>query len=94
MSASLKNTLTVAALGLLVAGLSGCGTENPMSPSLVVAPTVATTVAAMPIEQDPTPPGAVIATIIPFEDRAVSPTDQKKPKKDNPGRHRGWNSTP
>lgn len=89
MSVALKNTVRVAALGLLIAGLSGCGTQNPVGPSMVVAPTVETATAMMPIEQDPLPPADVNATVIPFQDRAGS-TDRKKPKKDNPGRHQGW----
>ena len=89
MSAALKNTVRVAALGLLVAGLSGCGTQNPVGPSMVVAPTVETATAMMPIEQDPPPSADVNVTIIPFQDRAGN-TDRKKAKKDNPGRHQGW----
>jgi hypothetical protein len=90
MSAALKHTVRVATLGLLVAGLTGCSTENPMAPSMVATPTAETAVIAVPITPEPIPPGESIVSIIPFEDRSVSLDRQKKPKKDNPGQHRGW----
>lgn len=95
MSVALKHTVRIAALGLLVAGLSGCGTENPVGPSMVVAPTVETAAASMSIEADPPAPDGTVGTVIPFQDRAGSvDRHNKKPKKDNPGQHRGWDATP
>ncbi len=56
MSVALKNTVRITMLTLLVAGLSGCGTENPMGPAaLAVSPTLETSAMVMPIDV-PMPP--------------------------------------
>lgn len=91
MSVALKHTVRVAALVVLVAGLSGCGSENPMSPSMVATPVTETAVAVMPIEQDPGMSEDTAIAPAPTEDRAAQ-RQGKKPKKDNPGQHRGWDN--
>ena len=56
MSVALKNTVRVTMLTLLVAGLSGCGAENPMGPAaLAVSPTLETSASMAPIEELPAP---------------------------------------
>jgi hypothetical protein len=56
MSVALKNVARLSVLTLIVAGLSGCGTENPMGPSsLAIAPTVETSASVMPVEELPAP---------------------------------------
>ena len=66
MSVALKNVARLSVLTLVVAGLSGCGAENPMGPSsLAVAPTVETSAAMMPVEELPAPgDGAETVTVI------------------------------
>ncbi len=66
MSVALKNTVRLALFTLLVAGLSGCGTENPMGPAaLAVSPTIETSSAIAPIDELPAPgEGAETPTLI------------------------------
>jgi hypothetical protein len=67
MSVALKNTVRATMLTLLVAGLSGCGAENPMGPAaLAVSPKLETSVAVMPIDEPDAPVDGVAApTLIP-----------------------------
>ena len=57
MSVALKNTVRVAVLSLFVAGLTGCGSTNPMGPeALAVSPTTMETSASVaPMEELPMP---------------------------------------
>ena len=77
MKNALKTTSRFAVLGLLVAGLSGCGTQNPMGPSMTdtaATPALSTEVSSTPIVEDPTStePGTRIA------DPTDPPTKKKK----------------
>ncbi len=99
MSVARKHAVRLAALALLVVTASGCGVESPLGPSLaapsspetaLAPPTAESSAQLVAIEPEPLPTDGVVVTTLPFDDRATSPDRQKKPKKDNPGRHRGW----
>jgi len=88
MKNALKTTSRFAVLGLLVAGLSGCGTQNPMGPNttnMAATPAMSTEVFSSPIVEDPasTEPGTWIA------DPSDPPVKKKKAKgvrgADHPG---------
>lgn len=89
MSAALKNTVRVTMLTLLVAGLSGCGAENPMGPTaLSVSPALETSAAIMPVEELPTPGDATeSATLI--DNPGGSTTGGKTLWSERPGRRVG-----
>jgi len=93
MSVALKNVARLSVLTLVVAGLSGCGTENPMGPSaLAVAPTVQTSAAMMPVEELPAPgDGAETPTLI--ENTGGSTVSGKTLWSERPGRRLGKGRT-
>ena len=91
MSVVLKHTARVAALGLLVACASGCGTDNPVGPSMARTPTVETSASALPIEAAPgVDDGVAPPTVI--QQPTPTPTEGKV-KKNSPGRRLGWFKT-
>jgi hypothetical protein len=84
MKQTLKTQIGVASLGLLLAGFTGCGLENPVVPSANLEPTVATNQIDMPVVEDPTAIGQ--GTQVPDP---ITPADRgrkfvKKPKKNQP----------
>ena len=89
MSVALKNVVRLSVLTLLVAGLSGCGAENPMGPTaLAVSPTLETSVATTPIDQLPTP-GEGTETITVLEIPGGTTIVGKTLWSDRPGRRLG-----
>jgi hypothetical protein len=90
MSVALKNCVRLSVLALVVAGLSGCGAENPMGPSaLAVAPTLETSSAMMPVEELPGP-GNGTETITPLESPTGSTISGKTLWTERPGRRLGY----
>jgi len=89
MSVALKRCVRLSVLTLLVAGLSGCGAENPMGPSaLAVSPTVETSVATTPIDELP-PPGNGNETATLFDNPGGSTISGKTAWSERPGRRLG-----
>ena len=90
MKNALMTTSRFAVLGLLVAGLSGCGTQNPMSPvttDMAATPTVSTDGSSTPFMEEPenTETGTWISD--PSQDPQTRERKAKKPKReDHPGR--------
>jgi hypothetical protein len=88
MKNALKTTSRFAVLGLLVAGLSGCGTQNPMAPTTTdtaATPAMSTQAASAPMFEDPgsSDPGVWVAET----PDVPAPRKAKKPKRsDHPGR--------
>jgi hypothetical protein len=89
MSVALKNCIRLSVLTLVVAGLSGCGAENPMGPSaLAVSPTLETSAVMMPVEELPAP-GDGNETITPLESPSGSTISGKTLWTERPGRRLG-----
>lgn len=94
MKNALKTTSRFAVLGLLVAGLSGCGTQNPMAPTTTdtaATPAMSTSAAAAPMFEEPgTSDPTWVAAPAPDAPSAPAPRKGKKPKReDHPGRGAG-----
>ncbi len=90
MSVALKNTVRVTMLTLLVAGLSGCGTENPMGPAaLAVSPPLETSVAVMPIEELPAPDDGVLPPTLISNPGGSTAIGSKSLWSERPGRRVG-----
>lgn len=85
MKQALKTQILVASLGLLLAGFTGCGLENPVVPSANLEPSAATNQTLMPIVEDPITIGQGTQTPDPITpaDRSRNPK-VKKPKKHQP----------
>jgi len=90
MKNALKTTSRFAVLGLLVAGLSGCGTQNPMAPTTTdtaATPAMSTSASSAPMFEDP---GSSDPTWVSETPAAPAPKKAKKPKRQgHPGRGAG-----
>jgi hypothetical protein len=90
MKNALMTTSRFAVLGLLVAGLSGCGTQNPMSPvtsDMAATPALSTEASSAPLFEDPGSGEGGSWVSDPAPTTSPTPRKGKKPKReDHPGR--------